>query len=748
MIQKKIVTVRSLIEQPSPFRRMVQQEAVVVRNAVKSYGKGQLVLDGLNMTVSRGSIYGLLGASGCGKTTLLSCVVGVRHLDSGEVWVLGGNPGGKGSGIPGPQVGYMPQDISLVGEFTMSGALYYFGRINGLDDEEIDISLSYFETTTQLFPLLFFRDETEVLFGVASTTPTRSHGEEYEWRSTKKGFLRRRIDSQSRASDSRRTHCGLGPNFEGEASRFCFLFKRDEQRIIRKCLDVPFLCSIWAYLIEITQTEGITVLITTHYIEETKDASKIGLMRCGKLLAESSPQKLLEQFQCSFLEEAFLKLCETQNDAIILNKTQQSKPEDTGSELMNQDQNKYEQTKGISEYKTVSRRKVSRSKRFKALLAKNGVQFFRYYTGLIFAIIFPILQVAVFLGGIGQDPKDLKIGVVNDEASNCDYGSNLGNIWNDEITCHFGNLSCRFLHNFDDSIAIKKYYDNVLEASHDVQNGELIGIIHFSQNFSEALQIRVEISNFAKDSDLLASQIQVFLDMGEVFEDIMRDCKYSPKLGTPPIRFEDPIYGTTDLNYADFMTPPYILTLIFFLATTISTTLIITERLEGVWDRSVVQGVRTEEIVLSHIVIQSFIIIIHTIIILLLFFPIWGLECKGSIFVTTVLIFLNGFSGLMYGFIISVACKNHTMAHYCSAGSFFPLIILNGALWPLEGMPKMLRWLSYALPTTLSSISLRGLIYKGSSITDSEVYFGFLITLGWILLYLIVTLLGVRSKSS
>lgn len=54
---------------------------------------------------------------------------------------------------------------------------------------------------------------------------------------------------------------------------------------------------------------------------------------------------------------------------------------------------------------------------------------------------------------IGDDPKDLKIGIVNDEAGTCDYGNNFGNVWNDEITCHFGNLSCRFLHNFDDSIA-------------------------------------------------------------------------------------------------------------------------------------------------------------------------------------------------------------------------------------------------------------------------------------------------------
>ncbi|XP_018371318.1 PREDICTED: ABC transporter G family member 23-like [Trachymyrmex cornetzi] len=446
---------------------MVQQEAVIVRNAIKRYEK-ELVFNGLNMTVPKGSIYGLLGASGCGKTTLLSCIVGIRYLDSGEVWVLGGNPGSKGSGIPGPQVGYMPQEISLVGEFTMSGALYYFGRINGLDDEEIETRQRFLSELLQLPPA-------------------------------------NRLVKNMSGGQQRRVSLAAAMIHRPE------LLILDEPTV---GLDPILRENIWAYMIQITQEEGITVLITTHYIEETKDANKIGLMRYSKMLAELPPQKLLERFQCSSLEETFLKLCKTQDNTVSLNDAQEFEVEDTSSGVSYRNQNQYEQKKAILEYKAVSERQVSRLRRFTALLAKNGNQFLRFYGGLVYATLFPIIQISVFIIAIGKDPKGLKIGVVNDEAGNCDYGSNFGNVCNDEITCHFSNLSCRFLHSFNNSIATQEYYDNISEASYAVQNGKLNGLMYFSQNFSEALQIRMEDATSAKDSDLLASQIQVFLDMG------------------------------------------------------------------------------------------------------------------------------------------------------------------------------------------------------------------------------------------
>ena len=65
---------------------------------------------------------------------------------------------------------------------------------------------------------------------------------------------------------------------------------------------------IWSHLQSLTHT-GVTIIITTHYIEEARDANMVGIMRNGRLLAQEPPGLLMERHQTQTLEKVFLRLC-------------------------------------------------------------------------------------------------------------------------------------------------------------------------------------------------------------------------------------------------------------------------------------------------------------------------------------------------------------------------------------------------------------------------------------------------------
>ncbi|XP_015434840.1 PREDICTED: ABC transporter G family member 23-like [Dufourea novaeangliae] len=693
---------------------MVVEQAIIVRDAKKRYGSGTPVLNGFNLNVPKGCIYGLLGPSGCGKTTLLSSLVGVRKMDSGELWVLGGKPGTVESGIT--RVGYMPQEISLVDEFSVIGALYFFGRINGMEDYTIEDRYLFLKDLLQLPP-------------------------------------RDRLVRNMSGGQQRRVSFAAALVHQPE------LLILDEPTV---GLDPVLRDNIWDHLVKITRDEGVTVIITTHYIEEAKQCNKIGLMRCGQLLAESSPSELLEQCQTDSLEEAFLSLSQMQAQ----NQGQAVGQTPTG-------------VSGISNVITLDAiyrnyptkntevRRSSTKKKCHALLMKNALQFLRHPGGVLFSVLLPILQVTLFFNSYGLDPKDLAISVVNEEAGNCNHGRNRGNVTynQNEFTCNFVDLSCRFTGGFNDSLLKKLYYDDYSKAVDEITTEHSVGVMHFSRNFSYALQAKLDDFLSISDADLIAGQIDVSLhtpdrqiglfvqkELFEMFQreykKVLKECGITPKFADVPIHFEDPVYGKKDQKYITFITAPFILSLVFILATSISSSIIITDRHSGVWDRSLVQGVTTAEILITHLISQVIVIVIQVAAALCISFLQFDVECKGSLATVIWLGILDGVCGMSYGFLISVMCTSTALVNYASVGSFYPLVLLCGLIWPVEGMPKFLRWFSLSLPLTLPGISLRGVLEKGSSVNEPEVYQGFLVLAAWIVGFISLCLFQLRSKST
>ncbi|XP_008549185.1 ABC transporter G family member 20 isoform X2 [Microplitis demolitor] len=736
-----------------------RQQAVSVRHAFKTYGSSKNpnpVLQNLNMTVAKGSIYGLLGASGCGKTTLLSCIVGRRRLNSGEIFVLGGKPGTKGSGVPGKQVGYMPQEIALYGEFTIRETMMYFGWIFGMDTSEIVERLRF---------LLQFLD----------------------------------LPSQNR----------LVKNLSGGQQRrvsFAVALMHDPELLI---LDEPTVGvdpllrqSIWNHLVQITKDGNKTVIITTHYIEEARQAHTIGLMRSGRLLAEESPRALLTMYNCASLEDVFLKLSRKQGQTTqpttelnisnnismaSLNWGKKDEPvyvtEESGVVGLNFHQSKevliHDTTNGVGSHYDLNGKPMAGVKtnstgmcsdcslsnvlnmtsrgKMRALLQKNFLRMWRNVGVMLFIFALPVMQVILFCLAIGRDPTDLKLAIVNSEMNWDNKSCNI------KAGCLAGSLSCRYLEFLTNDTIIKEYYQYPEQAIDAVKQGRAWGTLYFTENFTDSLIARLNLGQAADDETLDQSEIRVWLDMSnqqiglmlarnlqysyrDFAKSMLAECGFNTKLADVPIQFSDPIYGTNDPSFTDFVAPGVILTIVFFLAVALTSSSLIIERLEGLLDRSWVAGVSPGEILFSHVVTQFVVMCGQTALVLIFMILVFGVECNGDIGWVIILTILQGLCGMCFGFVISAICELERNAIQLALGSFYPTLLLSGVIWPVEGMPTVLRYISHGLPLTMATTSLRSMLTRGWTITEPDVYNGFISTVTWIAIFLTISMLVLKFK--
>jgi ABC-type multidrug transport system permease subunit len=289
--------------------------------------------------------------------------------------------------------------------------------------------------------------------------------------------------------------------------------------------------------------------------------------------------------------------------------------------------------------------------------------------------------------------------------------------------------------------------------------------MYFTENFTDALVARIALGRDADDETLEQSEIRVWLDMSnqqigillnrdlqytyrQFAQNLLEDCGNNPKLGDVPIQFKEPIYGTNEPSFTDFVAPGVILTIVFFLAVALTSSALIIERTEGLLDRSWVAGVTPSEILFSHVVTQFVVMCGQTALVLIFMILVFGVTNNGDIFLVISLTILQGLCGMCFGFVISAICELERNAIQLALGSFYPTLLLSGVIWPIEGMPYILRNIAVGLPLTLATSALRSILTRGWGFMEFEVYMGFVATISWILLFLIITMVSLKLKQN
>lgn len=229
---------------------------VEISQLVKQFGRVRAV-NNLNMTIRTGETFGLIGPNGSGKTTLIRMLVGLIRPTSGTIKLMGER---VSSPRVARQLGYMTQLSALYLDLTARENMRFFAKIYGLRGNEQNARIM------------------EML---------------------------ERVDLAERANDVVGTFSG---GMRQRLSLACALVHHPKLVLLDEPtvgVDPELRRSFWDYFHQLNQ-EGVTIIVSTHHLDEAARCTRLGLMRFGELLAQDTPQALLRQAGKTDMEEAFL----------------------------------------------------------------------------------------------------------------------------------------------------------------------------------------------------------------------------------------------------------------------------------------------------------------------------------------------------------------------------------------------------------------------------------------------------------
>jgi ABC-2 type transport system ATP-binding protein len=221
--------------------------AIRAQRLSKRYGE-TLAVDGVDLAIPRGQFFGLLGPNGAGKTSTVHMLSTLLRPSAGEAWVAG-HAVQKEKLAVRRNIGVVFQDPALDATLTVAQNLRFAGRLNGLPRAELERRSA---ELLELFGLVDKRNQPVA---------------------TLSGGMRRSLDIA-----------------RGMIHQPQVLFL-DEPTT---GLDLPNRRAIWRYIAGLRARLGITVFLTTHYLEEAADCDEVAFLNAGRIVRSGSPRALIE----------------------------------------------------------------------------------------------------------------------------------------------------------------------------------------------------------------------------------------------------------------------------------------------------------------------------------------------------------------------------------------------------------------------------------------------------------------------
>ncbi len=216
--------------------------AIDFHNVVKRYGKVD-ALRGVSFSVNRGEMFGLIGPDGAGKTTAIRAICGLLHIDEGSIRVLGHDPIKQHRQVTAT-VGYLSQRFSLYGDLSIDENIAFFAEIHGVRDYQ-----ARRDRLLEMTQLTRFRD---------------------------------RLGDQ------------LSGGMKQKLALACTLVHEPQVIMLDEPttgVDPVSRREFWKLLSQFL-SQGITIIMSTPYLDEAERCSRIALLHEGRVLALDQPSRL------------------------------------------------------------------------------------------------------------------------------------------------------------------------------------------------------------------------------------------------------------------------------------------------------------------------------------------------------------------------------------------------------------------------------------------------------------------------